>query len=282
MLVIGLDLMHLKLSPLTRRKLKEALREDVGSGDLTSKVLIARRSRGKAVIRAREGGIFCGRAVARELFRRVDPRLKIKCYVRDRARFSKNKVILRVEGSVRSILAAERTVLNFLGRLSGIATLTRAFVDRVKKYRVAILDTRKTTPLWRGFEKYAVRCGGGVNHRLGLHDEIFVKDNHWKAGDLSKLRKYPRGFVIEVRNARGLSQALRLSPRVILFDNFSPAALGRAVRSARKADSRVLFEASGGVTLANVGRIAATGVDRISVGRLTHSATSIDFSLFLK
>ena len=190
--------------------------------------------------------------------------------------------MITLEGRVHSILKAERTALNFLGHLSGIAAETRRFVERVRKYRVKIFDTRKTLPLWRGLQKYAVRAGGGHNHRFGLWDEIFVKGNHRPCGDLSKLKHVPRKFVIEVRNLKELKQALTFRPRVILFDNFSPKALTRAVKVARGADPKVILEASGGITLQNVARFAAAGVDQISAGSLTHSVKSIDFSLQIR
>ncbi len=183
---------------------------------------------------------------------------------------------------MRSILRAERTVLNLLSHLCGVATRTRQFVEKVKKYPVFILDTRKTMPLWREAEKYAVKAGGGKNHRMGLYDAIFVKENHRPYGQLARLRQYAGKFEIEVRNLRELTEAFILRPRVILLDNFKPHLLREAVMLARKTHPEIILEASGGVTLQNVGQYAATGVDWISVGSLTHSVPAIDFSLLIE
>ena len=271
----------MNLSPATRKKLKAALFEDIGKGDKTSELLIPANATGKAMIISREGGIFCGEAVVREIFRLADTKLAARFFVKDGNAFSKNQKVAEIKGSARAILKAERTALNFLGRLSGIATLTRQFVDRVKGYKVAILDTRKTTPFWRELEKKAVRAGGGRNHRFGLFDAVFVKENHRPFGDLKKLRSVPKQFEIEVRDSRELVEALALRPRTILFDNFKPGPLKKAVSLARKLNPKILLEASGGITLKNVRAYAATGVNQISVGSLTHSVKSIDFSLLL-
>ena len=290
-------------------ELKRALAEDISRGDVTSNLLIPKNAAGSAVIISREPGIFFGVEVARELFRIADPKLRARFFIQDGKNFPKNKKLIEIRGRVRSILKTERTVLNFLQHLSGISTQTRRFVEKVKKYRVKILDTRKTTPLWRELEKAAVKAGGGFNHRFSLADEIFVKENHrirgYKGqrsliglrGSKSKIvlkplqllkpfeplrpfLRYPRRFIIEVRNLRELKEiAGKIKPRVILFDNFSPVQLKRAVAYARKKDPRAILEASGGITLENVTRFAATGVDQISIGSLTHSVKSIDLSL---
>jgi nicotinate-nucleotide pyrophosphorylase (carboxylating) len=176
----------------------------------------------------------------------------------------------------------ERTLLNFLGHLCGIASKTNAFVKKIRPYSTRILDTRKTTPLWRDLEKQAVLAGGGKNHRMGLYDAIFVKENHRPYGQLGQLRKFPHRFEIEVRDLREMVEALILRPAVILFDNFTPADLKKAVKLARKANPKIILEASGGVTLENVKNFAATGVDQISVGSLTHSVKAIDLSLLVR
>lgn len=305
----------MRLSLRTRSQLKAALAEDVGRKDLTSEIFIPRRAGAEAYVFTREAGIFCGEPLARELARIADPALRLKFSVKDGARIRKNQKLLEIRGNTRSILALERTLLNFLGRLSGIATLTRRFVERVKPYRVLILDTRKTTPLWRELEKYAVRAGGGKNHRFGLWDEILVKDNHWAAmWDLlneTKCRYFMKRLrpalkqrrvpvEIEVKSLKELIHLLEgnYAPDRILLDTFSVRNLRRAVRLVRRIFSRrknvgadlrarpqgahrgaPLLEASGGVTLENVRAVAATGVDRISIGRLTHSPPALDFSL---
>ncbi|MBI3313639.1 MAG: carboxylating nicotinate-nucleotide diphosphorylase [Candidatus Omnitrophica bacterium] len=266
----------------TKALLKAALREDIGKGDITSRILISPAAKGRAVIFAREKGVLCGIPVAEELFRLVDPHLRPKFFIQEGRPFRKNKKIAEIEGPVLSLLKAERTVLNFFGHLSGIATLTRRFVERVKRDPVLVLDTRKTTPLWRELEKYAVRVGGGKNHRMGLYDAVFVKENHRPYGNLERLKKFSGKFEIEVRNIKELKEALKLHPRVILFDNFSPLNLRRGVQIARHAHPQIILEASGGITLENVVHYAAMGVDWISIGSLTHSVKSIDFSLLIK
>lgn len=272
---------HFKLSAHTRWLLKKALAEDIGSGDITSRILVRPETHGKARIIARESGIFCGGPVVRELFRLSDPELKVEFLVQEGKPFTRSKVVLQAEGCARSILKAERTVLNFLGPLSGIATKTRKFIEKVKGYPVLILDTRKTTPLWRELEKYAVRVGGGRNHRRGLYDAIFVKENHRAKGDLARLKNFPYQFIIEVHSLRELKDALSVKPRGILFDNFSPSLLRKGVRLARRLNPEIILEASGGITLENVAHYAAMGVDWISVGSLTHSVKAVDYSLLI-
>lgn len=260
-----------------KKRLREALREDWGRGDKTSDLLISASARGRASVISRENGIFCGADAARSLASLTDRSLTIRFLVREGGSFRKGQTILRLRGRVRSILKIERVLLNFLGHLCGIATATRDFTGRVKPFHTRIFDTRKTTPLWRELEKYAVRAGGGRNHRMNL-SALFVKENHRGYGKLKKLARR-RDFVIEVRNSKEVDGALTLRPRVILLDNFRPAQLKRAVKIIRRQNRRVQIEASGGVTLANVRQVARTGVDRISVGSLTHSVKAIDFSL---
>ncbi len=270
----------MKLSADTILLIKAALREDIGAGDRTARLLVPVKARGKAVVVAREAGIFCGAPVLLALARLVDRRLKLVFKVREGRAFRKNQIVLKLSGPVRSLLAAERTLLNFLGHLSGAAAQTRAFVRAARG--VKIFDTRKTTPGMRELEKYAVRCGGGFNHRMGLWDGLFVKENHRRFGQLKKLRKYSGKFVIEARNLREMRQALALKPAVILLDNFTPRALARAVREARRASAKIQLEASGGITRANVSRYASAGVDRISAGALTHSARPADFTMLIQ
>lgn len=272
----------MKLSSLTQRRIKAALAEDIGKGDVTSDLLIAPYKKGRAVILAREAGIFAGTETLRAVFKSADPKLKIKFLVKDGRAFRKNQPVIQIRGKIRSILKAERTALNFLAHLSGIATRTRAFVNKIGKRKTAVLDTRKTTPLWREIEKAAVLAGGGKNHRMGLYDAIFVKENHRKFGSLDRLRDKRGKFEMEVRNLKELSEALVLGPHTILFDNFSPAALKRAVRFARRANPRIKLEASGGITLRNIAAYASAGVDQISAGSLTHSVKAIDFSLLIQ
>ena len=265
-----------------RARVRQALKEDAGAGDATSRLLVPSSARGRAVILAREAGIFCGRPVLEKVFRLTDRRLRARFAVGEGKPFKKNQTVLRLEGPVQAILKAERLALNFLAHLSGIATLTRCYVDKTRGTRARILDTRKTTPGWRDLEKYAVKCGGGENHRFGLYDAVLVKENHRRFGRLKNLKRLGGKFEIEVRNQKELEEALALKPAIILFDNYLPAKLKLAVRFARKKSPKTKLEASGGVKLSNVRAFAKTGVDRISVGALTHSPAAVDFSLLLQ
>lgn len=271
-----------------------ALNEDLGTaGDVTSRAFIPTESVSRARIVSRCDCIASGIAIASEVFRRVDETLTITAHAAEGERLSPGSVLLEISGPTRSILSGERTALNFLGRLCGIATLSRRYADAVKGTGVTLLDTRKTTPGWRLLEKQAVKAGGCTNHRMGLHDAVLVKDNHLAAlGDLSLLppvitglRTAHPGLPIEIEADR-LDQVKTLLGMqgidVILLDNMSPAQMSEAVALRNKLAPAVLLEASGGVTLATVPEIAATGVDRISVGALTHSATNADLSLELE
>lgn len=271
-----------------------ALNEDLGTaGDVTSRAFIPTESVSRARIVSRCDCIASGIAIASEVFRRVDETLTITAHAAEGERLSPGSVLLEISGPTRSILSGERTALNFLGRLCGIATLSRRYADAVKGTGVTLLDTRKTTPGWRLLEKQAVKAGGCTNHRMGLHDAVLVKDNHLAAlGDLSLLppvikglRAAHPGLPIEIE-ADTLAQLKTLLGMqgidVILLDNMSPAQMSEAVALRNKLAPPVLLEASGGVTLASIPEIAATGVDRISVGALTHSATNADLSLELE
>ena len=269
-------------SEATRKAVELALKEDLGTGDVTTGLLVPASRKSRAVIWSREKAVFCGEALVREVYRQLDPSLKIKVLAREGAPVGRNTKLIVLEGKVRSILRGERVALNLLARLCGIAALTGRFVERVHGFPVLILDTRKTTPLWRETEKYAVRMGGGKNHRMGLYDAVFVKENHRLFGNLKRLKRYRGRFEIEVRNLKELHEALKLEPGVILFDNFSPDLLHKAVKIARRKQPQIILEASGGMTLENIAHYAAMGVDWISVGALTHSAPSIDLSLLVE
>jgi nicotinate-nucleotide pyrophosphorylase (carboxylating) len=261
--------------------LKEALHEDIGQGDITSNLLIPPHARGKARVIAKARGIFCGERLVREIFKIVDPKVKLEFRVHNGGKLRPGKIVFKMRGNIRSILKAERTLVNCISHLSGIATKTRQFVRRVKKYPALILDTRKTTPLWRELEKVAVQVGGGCNHRQGLDEFLFVKENHRIHGDLKKLRRHSGAFEIEVRSLGELWEAIGLKPKVILLDNFSSKEAKRAAEIVRKEAPEVILEANGGITLENVRKFAAAGVDTISVGSLTHSVKAIDFSLLI-
>ncbi len=261
-----------------------AIAEDLGAGDLTTRLLFPKSVTAEAVIQVKQNAVVAGLPVARAVFRQVDPRLKFKPVVQDGARVRPGMIIARLRGDGRSILKGERVALNFLQRLSGIATLTAQFVDAVKDTRVLILDTRKTTPGLRPLEKYAVRMGGGRNHRFGLFDGILIKDNHIAlAGSLGTAvtaarKAAPRRFKIEVEatTMEEVEEALSAGADIILLDNMTIPQLKEAVF---RIGGRAMTEASGGVQLNTVGEIAATGVDFISIGALTHSAPAANLSL---
>jgi nicotinate-nucleotide pyrophosphorylase (carboxylating) len=265
-----------------------ALEEDVGDGDWTTEWTVDAASRSKAIIVAKEPLVVAGALCVLDVFRVVDPDLVVEPLVGDGDRVPRGDVMMRLTGSTRAILVGERTALNFLGRLCGIATLTRAFVDAVAGTGAQVIDTRKTTPGWRLLEKAAVRAGGGANHRVGLYDMVLVKDNHADArggvaaAARAAMEKNTRGLAVEVevRTLEELEEVLPLGVDRILLDNMDPQTLRAAVRRAHAVGpGRPKLEASGNVTLKTVRTVAETGVDFISVGALTHSAPSADVSL---
>jgi nicotinate-nucleotide pyrophosphorylase (carboxylating) len=266
-----------------------ALREDIGDGDITTDFFVSKNQPAMAQIVARERAILAGTEAAAEVFRRVDPAVKIAVSRKDGSEVNAGDNVIELRGQARSILKAERVALNFLQRLSGIATLTRKFVDAAANQHVKILDTRKTTPGLRALEKAAVVAGGGANHRFGLFDMVLLKDNHLAvnagfdafATAVRKFREARPNIQIEVE-ADTLEQVRTLLEidgiDMILLDNMKPAQIREAIALGK---NKVKFEASGGVTLKNIRQIAATGVDYISIGALTHSPHAIDFSLEL-
>jgi nicotinate-nucleotide pyrophosphorylase (carboxylating) len=273
-----------------RDLIRRALVEDVGAGDVTTQSVIPEGRMGKAVILSRGSYVAAGLPVGEEVFRQVDATLQCRMRVKEGQAVRADEVLMEVEGAVRSILTAERVMLNFVQRMTGIASRTREFVDKVARYGVKILDTRKTTPTLRRLEKYAVVCGGGTNHRMGLYDMVLIKDNHrrfWAEAGIRDLcgavqaarAKFPGVPVeVEVESEAELVDAIRGKPEWIMLDNMEPAMMRRCVELCAK---RCKLEASGGVTLATVEAIAATGVDAISIGGLTHSAPAADLSLEL-
>jgi len=278
------------MKPHAHDPIAAALAEDVGTGDITTGYFVSPNVQALARIVARERCVVAGAATAAEVFRRVDPELHVEIIQADGSALMGGETILEVRGAAASILTAERIALNFLQRLSGVATLTRQFVEGVGKSKAKILDTRKTTPGLRALEKAAVVAGGGENHRFGLFDMILVKDNHLLASTgssemqaaVDRVRREKPGLRVEVEADR-LDQVrafLKMTGvDVILLDNMNPAEMREAVALGKK--NGVKFEASGGVTLKNIRHIAGTGVDYISVGALTHSARAIDLSLEL-
>jgi len=267
-----------------------ALAEDVGPGDFTTLWTVPEGRRAEARIVAKSPGVIAGAEVAVEVFRRVDPSLEVTVDAADGSAVEPGDVAMTIRGSARSILTGERTALNFMQRLSGVATVTRRYVQAVEGTGARVIDTRKTTPGMRALEKAAVVAGGGANHRFGLHDMVMIKDNHIAAaGGITAAVRAVRG-----RNDRGLRvevettsldevrEALAVGADRIMFDNMSVSLMREAVARVRAADPRPETEASGGITLETIRGYAETGVDFISVGALTHSAPSLDLSLQLR
>lgn len=282
-----------------RQLVRLAVREDLERGhDWTTVALVAGDWRDRATIVAREAGVVCGLRAAETVIDEMDADIKLSPQLDDGDAVTPKKVVAELSGSARDLLTCERTVLNFMGRLSGIATLTREFVERAGNPRVRIYDTRKTTPGWRRLEKYAVRCGGGWNHRTGLFDAVLIKDNHLALANETKmspavavelvrenLQQMLPGTAaemvieVEVDNLAQLRDVLISAPDVVLLDNMQPTMLCEAVTIRDKNAPGVVLEASGGVNLQTIAEIATTGVDRISVGALTHSARTLDLGL---
>ncbi|HSG12374.1 MAG TPA: carboxylating nicotinate-nucleotide diphosphorylase [Gaiellaceae bacterium] len=263
-----------------------ALAEDVGTGDVTTEATVPVEAVGTAEILLKEPGVICGLAVAEATFRALDEDVRFDALVDDGEVVTDVPApVATVTGAERAILTGERVALNFLGRLSGIATLTKRYSDALAGTRVAVLDTRKTTPGLRALEKYAVACGGGKNHRFGLDDAVLVKDNHLRAaGSITRAVERVRELSdlpveVECESLDQVGEALTAGVEAILLDNMSLDGLRSAVALA---DGRARLEASGGITLDNIRAVAETGVDEISVGALTHSARSLDVSLELR
>ncbi len=265
---------------LTASRIADWLTEDVGAGDATTDALVPEGATCTANLLVKERGVVCGLAAAESVFRELDPDIQFERLAADGDLVDPGSVA-RIEGSARAILTGERTALNLLGRLSGIATLTRRYVDAVEGTGTVILDTRKTTPGLRALQKEAVRAGGGANHRFGLYDGVLIKDNHLRlagsiAGAVAAARKTGLPVEVECDTLDQVPEALDAAADRILLDNMSPAELREAVELV---GGRAETEASGGVTLDTVRAIAETGVDFVSVGALTHSALSLDVSL---
>lgn len=265
-----------------------ALAEDIGAGDVTTAALIDPGQKATGRLVARESGTLAGMPVARRVLRKLDKRLRLSKALADGSPLERGTVIATIHGPLGSMLTAERTLLNFLQRLSGIATLTRQHVDAIAGTGAKLLDTRKTLPGWRSLEKYAVRAGGGMNHRMGLYDQVLIKDNHLAASGLSpadavaRARRNAPGAVrieVEVETVPGARAAALAGADIVMLDNMPPARMKKAVAAVRAVRPRTVIEASGRITLRNVRAVARTGVDWISVGAVTHSAKALDISL---
>jgi nicotinate-nucleotide pyrophosphorylase (carboxylating) len=276
--------MNFVITPAVEQLLRLALEEDIGAGDITTLGTISETAVGKGLFRAKRDGVVAGLILLERVFAILDPRVRVTCLARDGDSVAKGTVVAEVEGPARALLLGERTALNFLQRLSGTATLTRRYVDAVKEFSCKIIDTRKTTPGLRALEKYAVRMGGGTNHRIGLYDAALIKDNHIAAaGSLVKAiemvrRQAPFMAKVEIECATlaQVKEALEAGVDAIMLDNMPVKEMAEAVRLV---DKKVHVEASGGITLETVREVASTGVDFISVGALTHSAPAVDFNM---
>jgi nicotinate-nucleotide pyrophosphorylase (carboxylating) len=271
-----------------QRAVRAALDEDIGAGDVTTLATVPETAVATALMVAREPLVVCGIEFAEWAFKELSSDVKVERVANDTQRVNAGNTILKIVGPTRAVLTAERVALNFMQRLSGVATATAKYVDEVKGTKAKILETRKTTPGWRRFEKYAVACGGGTNHRIGLFDAILIKDNHLamlrneppnaiEAAVRRAREKYPNLPVeIEADTAEQVEQALFAGADTILLDNMDPQQLRAAVGWIA---GRAKTEASGGITLANVRSVAETGVDFISIGAITHSARAVDIGL---
>lgn len=271
-----------KLQFKTKNLVKEALKEDIGRGDITTLATVDKKAKAKGIIKAKESGVIAGLLIAKEVFHYIDRKIKFAPKVKDGTEVKKGKIIAALSGPARGILTGERVALNFLQRLSGIATLTNQFMSRAGQ--VEILDTRKTAPGLRALEKYAVKIGGGTNHRFGLYDAILIKDNHIKiARGIEKAIKKAQAqapeqeIEVEAKTIAQVKKAIKAGADKILLDNMNIKTLRQAARLCKKA--KVWCEASGGVNLKNIRKIANTRVNAISVGALTHSAKALDISL---
>ncbi|NCO83687.1 MAG: nicotinate-nucleotide diphosphorylase (carboxylating) [Nitrospirae bacterium CG_4_10_14_3_um_filter_44_29] len=263
-----------------------ALEEDIGNGDITTAFLIPEDSESRALIIAKENFVVAGIPFLKEVFNLFDGETKVDVFINDGSKVMKGDVIAEVSGRTRVLLSGERVSLNLLQRLSGIATLTNMFVEKVRGLHAKIVDTRKTTPGLRFMEKYAVRAGGGNNHRFGLFDGILIKDNHIEAvGSITEaLRLASEGhhlakIEVEVENLKELKEAVEEGADIVMLDNMSVKDMKEAVKIVHASKKDVILEASGNVSLENVREVAETGVDLISIGALTHSATAVDISM---
>lgn len=267
-----------------RHLIEIALKEDIGSGDITTENLIAPDLKGTGIILAKEPLVIAGLDVARQVFEHLDSEVILKPGCKDGDSVGDKEIVAHVEGPMRALLMGERTALNFLQRLSGIATHVRSYIDAIGKTKVRLVDTRKTTPGWRILEKYAVRIGGAHNHRMGLYDGILIKDNHIaacggvkKAVELMQKRKsHLLKIEVEVSDLDQVKEALDAGADVIMLDNMNIAQIREAVKII---DHRAMVEVSGGITQSSLKQLADTGVDIISVGALTHAARSVDISM---
>jgi len=277
----------IKENILIDKLIKQALLEDIGTGDITTDSIIPYDLKTKGIIKTKEEGVIAGLNIANLVFKKLDSNIIFQEKIKDGAKVSRNKILAEITGPARTILKGERVALNFLQRMSGIATITSKFCQEVKDFPVRIVDTRKTTPGLRIIEKYAVRMGGGYNHRFGLYDAVLIKDNHIAVAGgiksaINSVRKQISNTVnieVEVENLSQLQEALEMKVDIIMLDNMNLDTMREAVKIVK---GNALIEASGGITLEKVRKIAQTGVDLISIGALTHSVKSLDIGMEIK
>ncbi|HEX9443512.1 MAG TPA: carboxylating nicotinate-nucleotide diphosphorylase [Candidatus Binatia bacterium] len=276
--------MDILITPQVEELIRSALEEDIGPGDITTMSTVSPDARGIGRFRAKRDGVVAGLIVIEKVFCLLDKDVRVRCLARDGDAVKRGDVVAEAEGPVRALLLGERTALNFLQRLSGTATLARRYVDAVKDFPCKVIDTRKTTPGFRTLEKYAVRMGGATNHRFGLYDAALVKDNHIAAagsitGAVREVRRHAPFMAkieVECTNMDEVREAIAAGADVVMLDNMSVPQMAAAVKEANK---RVWIEASGGITIDTLREVAATGVDFISSGALTHSAPAVDFNM---
>jgi nicotinate-nucleotide pyrophosphorylase (carboxylating) len=274
----------IKENILIDKIIEQALLEDIGTGDITTEFIIPSNLKAKGIIKTSEEGVVAGLDIACLIFKKLDSEIIFQEKIKDGTKVTRGKVLAEISGSARTILKGERVALNFLQRMSGIATITSKFCQEVKDLPIRIVDTRKTTPGLRILEKYAVRMGGGYNHRFGLYDAVLIKDNHIAAAGgiksaVNSVRKqisHTVNIEVEVENLSQLQEALEMKVDIIMLDNMNLETVKEAVKIVK---GEVLIEASGGITLEKVRKIAQTGVDLISVGALTHSVKSLDINM---
>lgn len=265
-----------------KKIIRQALKEDIGKGDITSELLISKDSKSTGYIISKDRGILCGIEIAADVFKMLDKKLKIEIKKFDGSEIKYKDILLKITGSTRSILKGERLALNILQHLSGIATYTRKLASIVSKKGITILDSRKTSPNLRIIKKYAVKVGGGKNHRMGLYDGILIKDNHIKsAGSIEKAMEIVNGktklkIEVETKNIKEVKSALKYNPYIIMLDNFKPSEIKKAVKLIA---GKCLIEVSGNINENNIKDYAIEGVNFISIGAITHSAKSLDLSL---
>ncbi len=284
---------NMELSGHTKRLIEQALVEDIGRGDLTTKAVKLAGQRGRAIIWGKSDGVLYGRRVFEDVFRRLDNLVRFRWFINDGQNYVVGTKLAMATGDLAALLSGERTALNFLAHLTGVATLTRRFVEKIAGTGAGVLDTRKTTPGWRELEKQAVKAGGGINHRMGLDDAVMIKNNHITAcsgieNALSRVmtgRRLKIPIICETRTMQEVRMAAEYGVDWILLDHFGPARLRRAVAEIRRFEKQhhhhITLESSGGINLCNIRSRAETGIDFLSVGALTQAAPAADISLQL-